>query len=239
MPFTKHGPAPEQQDWHRFQQLAKLTNHWQRPGWTDGRTSYHWLLTFNDEPELAPLARQCQANLRDLPMFDLVPPDTLHLTLQKVGFTDEVDSAQLQAVADTTAQRCADLASFALHIGWLAGSEGAIRLTALPVEPIVRVRQAVLETLTDVCSPATNQVPESTIFWPHVSIAYCNIPTPARPIVELVGPLRALAPAKVRVQTVDLVELRRDDRVYRWEVIARAQLAVMRPNSGVGSQPPS
>lgn len=225
MGSTEHELSPEQQDWHHFQQLTHLTNHWQRPGWTDGRTSYHWLLALDNEPELAAMARQCQASLSDLPILDFVPPDTLHLTLQKVGFTDEVCGAQLRTVADTTAQRCADLASFVLHIGWLAGSDGAIRFTALPVETVVRVRQAVLETLIDVCSPATDQPAGSTAFWPHVSIAYFNRPTPATPaIIERVGQLRSLPPAKVHVQALDLVELRRDDRVYRWELIARAEL---------------
>lgn len=217
--------APEQQDWRRFQQLTQFTNHWQRPGWTDGRTSYHWLLALDNEPELAALALQCQASLGDLPILDLVPPDTLHLALQRVGFTDEVKSAQLKAVADTTAQRCADLASFVLNIGWLAGSPGAIRFTALPVEAVLRLRQAALAALTDVCSPAADQPTESTVFWPHVSIAYCNTPTPATPVViERVGQLRSLPPAMVHVQALDLVELRRDDNVYRWEVMARAQL---------------
>lgn len=217
--------SPEQQDWYHFQQLTQLTNHWQRPGWTDGRTSYHWLLALDNEPELAGLARQCQASLSDLPILDLVPPDTLHLTLQRVGFTDEVDSSQLQAVADTTAQHCADLTSFVLHIGWLAGSDGAIRFTALPVETVVRVRQAVLEALTDVYSPVTDRSTGSMVFWPHVSIAYCNTPTLATPtIIERIGQLRSLAPAKVHIQALDLVELRRDNKVYRWNVVARAEL---------------
>lgn len=214
--------APEEQDWHRFRQLTQLTNHWQRPGWTDCRRSYHWLLALDNEPELAALAGRCQASLGDLSILDLVPSDTLHLTLQRVGFTDEVDSAQLQAVADTATRRCADLASFVLHIGWLAGSQGAIRFTALPVEIVNLLRRAVLKALADVCGPATGQSAESTAFWPHVSIAYCNTPAPATPvIVERVGKLRSLAPAKVHVQALDLVELRRDDRVYRWEIMSR------------------
>ncbi|MGH8077086.1 MAG: 2'-5' RNA ligase family protein [Lysobacter sp.] len=157
-------------------------------------------------------------------MFDLVPPDGLHLTLQKVGFTDEVDSAQLQAVTDATAQRCTDLASFVLRIGWLAGSQGAIRFTALPVETVVRVRQAVLEALADVCRPATDQSTESTTFWPHVSIAYCNTLTPATPVIERVAPLRSLPPAQVHVHTLDLVELQRESKTYHWNAIAQVEL---------------
>jgi hypothetical protein len=138
---TENELAPEEQDWHRFRQLTQLTNHWQRPGWTDGRASYHRLLALDNEPGLVALARQCQASLGDLQMLDLVSSEALHLTLQRVGFADEVDSVQLQAVANTTARCCIDLASFVLHVGWLAGSQGAIRLTALPVDTVVRVRQ--------------------------------------------------------------------------------------------------
>ncbi|MGH3773982.1 MAG: 2'-5' RNA ligase family protein [Pseudonocardiaceae bacterium] len=156
-------------------------------------------------------------------MLDLVPPDGLHLTLQKVGFTDEIDSSQLQAAANTTAQRCTGLASFVLHIGWLAGSQGAIRFTALPVKTVVRVRHVVLEALGD-CGPTTNQPAESTAFWPHVSIAYCNKATPATPAIERVAPLRSLAPAKVHVHTLDLVELQRDGKKYRWNKIAQVEL---------------
>lgn len=217
--------APEEQDWHRFRQLSQLINHWQRPGWTDGRTSYHWLLALDNEPRLAALAQKCQSGLDDLPILDLVASDTLHLTLQRVGFTDEVDRAQLQAVVDTTARRCIGLASFVLHIGWLAGSPGAIRFTALPVGIVVNLRQVVLESLADVCNQTTGEPIESTAFWPHVSIAYCNRKISAAPVVERVGKLRSLAPANVRIQALDLVELRREGKVYRWEVVARAELA--------------
>jgi 2'-5' RNA ligase superfamily len=224
MGSAEHELAPEEQDWHRFRQFAQLTNHWERPGWTDDRKSYHWLLALGNEPELAALARRCQASLGDFPTLDLVPPDALRLTLQRVGFTDEVDSAQLQALADTTARRCADHASFELRIGWLAGSQGAIRFTAFPLETVVHLRQIVLETLTDVCSPTTDQPTKSAAFWPHVSIAYCNMPTPAMPIIERVAYLRSLPPVPVRVQASDLVELRRESRAYRWEIVARTDL---------------
>lgn len=233
--------APEQRDWHRFRQLTQLTNHWQRPGWTGDRRSYHWLLTFDNEPELAALARQCQTSLSDLPVLDLVPSDTFHLTLQRVGFTDEVNRTRLQVLADTTARRCTDLASFTLRIGWLAGSQGAIRFTALPVETVVHVRQAALEALTDVCGSTTDQSMESAAFWPHVSIAYCNTPTPARPVIERVISLRSLTPVEVHVQALDLVELRRDGRTYRWNTLARAGLKQGPParQGDLGTPPPT
>ncbi len=118
---------PEEQDWHRFRQLSQLGNHWERPGWSDGRRSYHWLLTFEYPSALHTLAAQCQEPFHDIPQFDLVPLDTLHLTIQRVAFTDELSAASLEAAVTVVSERCQHVVPFGLRIGWLAGSAGAIR----------------------------------------------------------------------------------------------------------------
>ena len=77
--------SPEEQDWHRFQQLDHLSNHWQRPGWAKGRYSYHWLLTFGHASDLQTLAARCQELFRNLPHFDLVPLDANARELRLFG----------------------------------------------------------------------------------------------------------------------------------------------------------
>jgi hypothetical protein len=70
----------------------RLRDHWwPRPGWRPGRLSHTWHLTFDDAPELHRLATACQHALRPLPGRNTVPSRWLHLTLQSVGFDDEVD----------------------------------------------------------------------------------------------------------------------------------------------------
>lgn len=213
--------SPEEQDWCRFQRLDHLCDHWQRPGWAEGRRSYHWLLTFEHASDLPTLVERCQEPFRHLPHFDLVPLDTLHLTIQRVAFTDELPASSLPAVVETVRQRCRDVAPFRLRIGWLAGSTGAIRFTALPVPPVAEVR-----AMTVMPGTTPEHIPTGAVekFWPHVSIAYSNTTQPTAPVVTQIEALRYLPPAEALVTSVALVELRRKGQVYRWDVVERVGL---------------
>ena len=218
MPPSEQLPL-EEQDWHRFRHLNQLTNHWHRPGWADGRRSYHWLLTFEENSVLHTLAAQCQEPFRDLPQFDLVPLDILHLTSQRVAFTDELPAGSLEATVAVVKQRYRNMAPFRLRIGWLAGSAGAIRFTALPVKPLAEVRDIVLAQATHVRNNAPACVADD--FWPHVSIAYSNAAQPTEPVTAKIEVLRSLPPADVLIASLAPVELRREGRTYRWEVLER------------------
>lgn len=212
---------PEDQDWCRFRQLKQLGNHWERPGWVYGRRSYHWFFTFECVSVLHTLAAQCQELFRDLPQFDLVPLETLHLTIQRLGFTDELPAASMPAAIAAVKQRCRDIPPFRLGIGWLAGSTGAIRFTTLPMEPVVEIRDIVLAQVVsaDVSKNAPTYVTGD--FWPHVSIAYSNTAQPIAPIATKIEGLRSLPVAEVLITSLALVELRREDRVYRWDELER------------------
>lgn len=216
---------PKEQDWHRFQRLDHLGNHWQRPGWTEGRRSYHWLLTFERDSDLHALTAQCQAPFRDLPQFDLIPLEGLHLTLQRVAFTDELPASSLPSVLAAVRHRCHNMTPFRLQIGWLAGSTGAIRFTALPVTPVIKVRAMTATPMnTQVDVPRHLPTCPTEEFWPHVSIAYSNSIQTVAPVISQIEALRHLPPAEVLVTSLTLVELRREGRMYRWQVMGRVRL---------------
>ncbi len=63
-----------------------------RPGWYAGRTSYAWLLSLGGQPGLRDLVNQYQYAMRDLPGFDPVPLEWMHILVQEVGFSDEVEA---------------------------------------------------------------------------------------------------------------------------------------------------
>ena len=231
--MTEHGTtgthAPDTSDyvhadWQRYRSLEHLINHWDRPGWTPGRRSYHWILSLAHQPELHALATACQQALTDIPTLDLVPVDDLHLTLQRAGFTDQLTPAEARTVAEAARPRCAALAPLRLTIGPLAGSAGAVRFSVGPHAPVVRVRAAVRAAIADVYGD--HAVPaRSTPFIPHASIAYNNTPTSAEPTVRCVAALRSLRPVTVCVETVDLVELRREHHRYTWHTVAAIPLS--------------
>jgi hypothetical protein len=59
---------------------------------------------------------------------------------------------------------------------------------------------------------------------PHVTIAYANVAVEPQEIHHRVRQARKLSPVRVRAATTRLVELRRDDRAYRYEVIESVPL---------------
>ncbi len=207
--MSEHDPVHD--DWERFRVLPSMTDHWDRPGWTPGRRSFHWFLTF-DSTALRDLAAACQQQLRDLDCLDPVPADGLHLTVRRLAFTDEIDSATVATVTRRVAERCRDLPAFRLRVGPLAGSSGAVRFTVTPWEPLVRRRDTVDEVSAACGLPAVEQR-----FRPHVGIAYCNRDVPAEPIIRRVADLRDLPPIEVPVVDLRLVRLYRDGRTYQWD----------------------
>ncbi|ABW10842.1 conserved hypothetical protein [Parafrankia sp. EAN1pec] len=234
---TARTADPVADDWHRFAGLDRLDNHWDRPGWTPGRRSYHWMLTFEDATELHVLADRCQRQLR-LPALDPVPPDGLHLTLQRLAFTDQISRADVDRAVEQTHIRLAGVEPFSLTMGPLAGSSGAVRFSVLPWAPVVAVRDRIIEATTAVLGPAAVAAKPHG-FRPHVGIAYCNSQTDAYPIVSAVRGLRGLPPVRVAVGDVALVELRREERAYRWDTVARVHLSAPARSSAPPARPSS
>src|SRR5690348_7434574 len=76
---------------------ASLRNHWWwRPGWTTGRHYYACHLTLDDQPQLRQLVARYQQAIEDRPGLDLIPPEWLHITMQGIGFTDEIGITELR-----------------------------------------------------------------------------------------------------------------------------------------------
>lgn len=167
------------EDWDRFLSLTSLVDHWRRTGWTPGRRSFHWFLALDHCSELVAITAYCHKRLRRVPTLDLVPTDTLHVTVQRIAFAGEITLAELGVVADATRQRCVVMSELDLTIGPLSGSSGAVRFSVGPHEPVSRVRAVTREVIRDILG-AGALAADDTTFTPHVSIAYNNNPAPAR-----------------------------------------------------------
>jgi 2'-5' RNA ligase len=212
-------------DWQAFRELTSMENHWQRPGWTPGRRSYHWMLSFHDANNVQRLAKQCQAPLSS-EVFDLVPLDALHLTIGRVGFTDEVAKSTALAVAAEAGPYCRKLTPFELVVGPLAGSTGAIRFSLAPWSPLAALHRQ----LTTVTRAVLGEqcVMNTSHFRPHLSIAYANTTVPVTSLLSILEQLRTFPIATATVVSVVLVELRREGNAYVYDELRR-----IRFNSGV------
>lgn len=212
-PADTHDPAvTAAHDWAAFSALDEMTDHWARPEWSDGSRAYYWMLTFPDDQRLAELAGHCQQELASLGL-DPVPMDGLHITLARVGSPDVVTPSRLDSLARDTAALLPSAVS--VRAMPLAGSRGAVRLSLGPWEPLLQLRHTLAEAGSDV--GLAPKKPTSA-FRPHLSLAYNNRRRPAAPVVEAVSGLRALPAVELSVGTVQLVELRREGRTYRWDV---------------------
>lgn len=215
------------QRWNDYRTLDRLHSHWYwRPGWRYGRRFYTWHLTFKDQPALHSLSARVQQAI-DLPYLSLVPDTWLHLTMQGLGFTDEITDGDLSAIIHATQARCADIPAFDIALGPIDPDSEGVGLLIRPWQPIINLRAAIRTAIATIWP----QVPEPADgFRPHVTLAYSAADISAQPLRDRLTALRTLPPATAHIDTVELIrlgrdELGRDEHVYQWDVTASVPLA--------------
>ncbi len=187
---------------------------WWRPGWRVGRRLYTFHTTFEDQPELHRLVTAYQEALDGRGGLDLVPLRWLHLTMQGIGFTDEVSTADAGAIAAAATARLASVAPFQLTFTHPIVDPESVQFQPRPAEGIDRVRRAVRAAIAEV--RGADQVSEEEAWTPHVSIAYSNAVGPIEPYAEAVDSVKA-EPVTVTVPRIRLIVIHRDERLYQWE----------------------
>lgn len=185
-------------------------------GWSSGRSSYAWLLPLADQPELRKLANQYQYALRDLPGFDPVPLEWMHILVQEIGFTDEVDQSQLDAVRSAVGERIAGVAPLSLEFHHAVVLAESLALPGEPLSSISELRLAVRDATAGILTtPVPGEPLESD---KHVSLAHPNADGPAIFAVATLGGT-AVEPATVTVPGMSLAKLNRDHACTEWETI--------------------
>jgi 2'-5' RNA ligase len=160
--------------------------------------------------------------LARLPMLDPVPVRWLHLTTQGIGFTDEVDRADVEAIVKAAQTRCARLTSFKATVGPPSVDSEAVKMDARPVKRLVDLRSNIRDAIADIWG--RDRVPEPAEGWrPHVSLSYSNAAGPAQPIADA---LAAHPPQSTEftISAVSLIKLNRDRRMYEWDDVAAVRL---------------
>lgn len=200
--------------------LRTVNHWWWRPGWREGRTFYTWHLTFDDQAAVHRLAATYREALASVPGLDLVPDKWLHLTMQGIGFTDEVDAGDVDAIVSEASRRLATIPAFNIELDRPVFTPEAIRWDP-PTEPIAVVRDNIREAIGAVWS----EVPEDAKgFSAHVTIAYANQDGPADAALAAIAAAPS-QPAIARIRSVELIILNRDQRMYEWQTYASAPLS--------------
>jgi 2'-5' RNA ligase len=206
------------------QHADQVHNHWWwRPGWTVGRRYYAFHVTFDGAKALHDLAGTYRNALAELaPPHTPVPDRWLHLTMQGIGFTDEVSSAQLASVTDAarTALSQAPPSTTAFHFPIVA--DEAIAVPAEPDRPLVDIRLLLRRAVAE--AAGQGQPAEADKFRPHVSVAYLTTSGPSEPYIAAIR-LVSAPPAVVDITHIDLIEMHRDNLMYEWTIVDRLPIA--------------
>jgi 2'-5' RNA ligase len=195
---------------------------WWRPGWGPGRAFYTWHITFDGADQLHAVAARYRAALTDLPGVTLVPDRWLHLTMQGVGFTDEVTDDDLAAIIEKAGTRLATVEPVTVQLGPAVVGDEAVALPAQPDSDVRAIRAAVRAGIADVWG--ADRVPEEADrYRPHASVAYLGEEGRAAPYVDAVAHVRD-GSARTPIRAVSLIRLNRDRQMYEWDTLATVPL---------------
>ncbi|PWU58045.1 hypothetical protein DLJ47_00580 [Micromonospora sp. S4605] len=157
-----------------------------------------------------------------LPNLDVIPNQWLHLTMQGIGFVQDVAPEDVDAIVAAARARCGQLAPFKLTIGAPHVDPESVQIAVDPVEPVRQLRTAIRAAIADVWG--TDRVPEpAEPYNPHLSLAYTNMEGPAAPLVEALTSAPNLT-ANAEIDSCQLIILNRDEGMYVWEPYATVKL---------------
>jgi 2'-5' RNA ligase len=202
------------------QDVAQVKNHWWwRPGWQVGRHFYACHITFENEPAVQRLAAAYREPLTQLPGLDLIPRQWLHLTMQGIGFTDEVSGSEISVITAGISGRLASITQPVVTFARPIVQRDAIFMPAAPADALDDVRrnthEAIKEVLGPERSPDMNLAQALQGYKPHVSIAYVNKDGSASPYIQALR--RTLHdPVELTIRTVSILTFHRDNRMYEW-----------------------
>jgi 2'-5' RNA ligase len=202
--------------------VSLLRSHWQwRPEWAVDRACLLWYLTFESQPDLARQAEQVQACLGDVALVDVVPAPWLHLTVDDVGFADELVPGQVEQVVASARASVAGWAPPPITLGPLAPMDDSVVLAAGPVPELVDLHDRLRAATSGVLGAGAASCLDD--FRPHVTLAYLNDACEPEAVMGPLGPVAA-SQVVVAGPRLTLASVTRRDRHYQWTSCAQLTL---------------
>lgn len=196
---------------------------WWRPGWRQGRSFFTWHITFPADPLIRRIVSNFAQSVQDFNTLDLVNFNGVHLTVQGVGFSDEVSSEDLEMIRESTRTHCSDVPPIQASLGALRVDAETVQVDIVPPSEIFHLRMKIRKGIGDVWGSAN--VPESTEgFRPHITLAYSNGTARVDDIYAAISSV-AIPSSRIQISSVSLIELNRDRKRYEWTELAKVPLS--------------
>jgi 2'-5' RNA ligase len=170
-----------------------------------------------DQSGLRGLADAYRGSLGRFPGLDLVPPEWLHITVQGIGFVDELTDDEVNEVAKQVGERVTQIQAPVVEFDRPVVVPEAVFFVARPSEPLRELWRATGEGVTTALGPGRQYelLEQADGFLPHVTIAYSNRPGPAAPVVRAIEAVQAPS-VTTRISRLQVMEFHRDERMYCW-----------------------
>lgn len=163
------------------------------------------------------MIRHYQDALAPLGNLDLIPPRWLHLTMQGIGFVDEISPDELTSVTRRIADRLRDVPVPVVTFDRPTVGQDAVYLRAHPAQPIYNLRLATYQAIASALGLGQfhEALPTRDQYTPHVSAAYVNSDGPAQPIFDALSPVQAPS-VTATFRTASILTFHRDHQMYEW-----------------------
>lgn len=191
-----------------------LRDHWQwRPEWASDRPCLLWYLTFPHQAALWRLAERVHARVHGVRTVDVVPLQWLHLTLDDVGFVDELTPGQVEDVVESVHAAVEGWRVPPITLGPVTTMVGALVLRAAPEAELGQLRDRLRASTGAVLGhDAASGLGD---FWPHVTLAYSNDACDRRTVMEPLGTVSS-DQVVVAAPQLTLAAATRRNRHYQW-----------------------
>lgn len=148
------------------------------------------------------------------------------MTLQGIGFTDEVTPDDLHKILSATQPYISKVRPFQAEIGPAHVDAETIQAPVTPIDEVAGLRTALRQGINDAWGEQ-NVLEGTTGFRPHLTLAYSN---GSLPMTDATKALNKLAPGATltNISTVSLIDLNRDHQRYEWSAISTLRLGVQR-----------
>src|SRR5262245_29651181 len=170
-----------------------------------------------DQSRLQCLADAYRGPLGSFPGLDLVPPEWLHITVQGIGFVDELAVDEVNEVAEQVGERVTKLQAPVVEFVRPTVVPEAVFFVARPIEPLRELWRATGEGVVAALGEGRQYelLEQDDGFLPHVTIAYSNGPGLAAPVVRGIEAVEAPS-VTARITRLEVMEFHRDERMYCW-----------------------
>jgi 2'-5' RNA ligase len=203
--------------------VTRVRDHWWwRPGWQEGRRYCTFHITFGQQPGVQRLAGQARERLKGFPALDLVPDRWLHLTMQGIGFSDELSAPDLAKIVQAAVVPLLSVPAAEITVGAPRAVSEGVASWVSPAGSLDLVRDTLRAAIGS--ARGTANVPEAAEWSPHVSFAYASADADGEPYDAA---LAGLAAVPATINTVEMIRLGRDQHVYQWETIISLDFGVL------------